>query len=50
MNKNIPNILTISRFIFIPLVIIFLIRNMYLLAFIMLTISALTDVLDRIFS
>lgn len=46
MNKNIPNILTISRFIFIPLIIVFLIKNMYLLAFIMLTLSALTDVLD----
>ncbi len=46
MNKNIPNILTISRFIFIPFIIIFLVRNMYLLAFIFLTLSALTDVLD----
>ena len=46
MNKNIPNILTISRFAFIPLIIIFLIKDIYLLAFIMLTLSALTDVLD----
>lgn len=46
MNKNIPNILTISRFIFIPVIIISLVKNMYLLAFILLTLSALTDVLD----
>lgn len=46
MNKNIPNILTISRFILIPLIIIFLVKNMYLLAFLLLTLSALTDVLD----
>lgn len=46
MNKNIPNILTISRFIFIPLIIIALTLNKYLLAFIFLTISSLTDVLD----
>lgn len=46
MNKNIPNILTISRFIFIPLIVISLITDRYLLAFIFLTVSALTDVLD----
>ncbi|MBO5349384.1 MAG: CDP-alcohol phosphatidyltransferase family protein [Clostridia bacterium] len=46
MKKNIPNILTISRFIFIPLIIIALIIDKYLLAFILLTVSSLTDVLD----
>lgn len=46
MSKNIPNILTISRFIFIPIIIIALITDKYLLAFIFLTISSLTDVLD----
>ena len=47
MNKNnIPNIITISRFAFIPLIVFALIMDMYLLAFIFLTLSALTDVLD----
>lgn len=46
MNKNIPNIITISRFAFIPLIVFSLIMDMYLLAFIFLTLSALTDVLD----
>lgn len=46
MNKNIPNILTVSRFIFIPFIIIFLGKDMYLWAFVFLTLSALTDVLD----
>lgn len=46
MNKNIPNILTISRFILIPFIVISLAFNHYLLAFIFLTLSALTDVLD----
>lgn len=46
MNKNIPNILTISRFLFIPIIIIALTIDKYLLAFIFLTISSLTDVLD----
>lgn len=46
MNKNIPNILTISRFIFIPLIVISLCLEKNLLAFILLTLSGLTDVLD----
>lgn len=46
MNKNVPNILTLSRFVFIPFIIISLVYDKFLLAFIFLTISALTDVLD----
>ena len=46
MNKNVPNILTISRFILIPFIIISLALDKYLLAFILLTLSGLTDVLD----
>ena len=46
MNKNIPNILTVSRFILIPFIIIALSLDKFLLAFILLTISSLTDVLD----
>lgn len=46
MAKHIPNILTIFRFFLIPLVIYFIIKEQYLLAFIFLTISGLTDILD----
>ena len=46
MNKNVPNILTISRFIFIPFIVTALILDKYILAFILLSLSALTDVLD----
>ena len=44
--KNIPNILTISRFIFIPFIFTAIINRQYLIAFILLTISGFTDVLD----
>jgi cardiolipin synthase len=46
MNKNVPNILTLSRFVFIPLIILALAFDKYILAFILLSLSALTDVLD----
>ncbi len=46
MNKHIPNILTISRFILIPIIIVFMAFDKYLLAFLFLTLSGLTDVLD----
>lgn len=48
MIKHIPNILTIVRFIFIPLIVIALALDNYLLALILFTISAITDVLDGI--
>ena len=46
MTKNIPNILTITRFFLIPMIVYFLITEHYLIAFIFLLISALTDILD----
>lgn len=46
MKKNIPNILTIIRFILVPFIILTLCLNQYLLAFIILTFSGLTDILD----
>lgn len=44
--KHIPNILTVIRLIFIPLILVSLIYDNYLLAIILFTISSLTDVLD----
>lgn len=46
MNKNVPNILTMLRFIFIPFIVLALYYNKFILAFALLTLSALTDVLD----
>lgn len=46
MNKNVPNILTMLRFVFIPFIIISLYCNNYILAFVLLTLSGLSDVLD----
>ena len=44
--KHVPNMLTILRFILIPFIILFIALNNYIAAFIILTISAITDVLD----
>ena len=44
--ENIPNILTIIRFILIPFIFISVLTHHYLLAVIIFTISALTDILD----
>ena len=44
--ENIPNILTIIRFILIPFIFVSVISNHYLTAIIIFTISAITDVLD----
>ncbi len=46
MLKNVPNALTLARFIIIPFIIISLIHDDYPLAFIFLVLSGLTDVLD----
>lgn len=46
--KHIPNALTILRFILIPFIIIYIVKDKYIEAFIFLTISGLTDVLDGI--
>ena len=48
MLKYIPNLLTISRFFLIPVIVLYLLQGNYILAFIFLTISGLTDVLDGI--
>ena len=44
--KHIPNALTILRFILIPFIIVSIVKNNYLEAFIILTLSGLTDILD----
>lgn len=44
--RHIPNALTILRFLLIPFIIIALVEDNYIDAFIFLTISGITDVLD----
>ena len=44
--KHIPNALTILRFILIPFIIVYIVQDKYIEAFIFLTISGLTDILD----
>lgn len=44
--ENIPNILTIIRFIIVPFIFFSVISNHYLISIIIFTISALTDILD----
>lgn len=44
--ENIPNMLTIVRFILIPFIFISVIKENYLVAIILFTISAITDILD----
>ena len=46
--RNIPNILTVSRFFFIPFIFGAILNYQFLTAAILLTISGLTDVLDGI--
>lgn len=46
MFKHIPNILTIIRFLLIPLLIGFAIENNYIAVIVILTISGITDILD----
>ncbi len=46
MLKNVPNILTIIRFILIPFIVYFILVGEYISAFITLTISGITDILD----
>ena len=46
MFKHIPNLLTIIRFLLIPIIIIFALQNNYIAAIIVLTLSGLTDILD----
>ena len=44
--ENIPNILTIIRFILIPFIYISVLSKHFLTALIIFTVSALTDILD----
>ena len=46
MIKYVPNILTVSRFFFIPFIIKSLVNNEYILAIILYSLSSLTDVVD----
>ena len=46
MFKHVPNILTIIRFLLIPIIILFAIKNNYIATIIILTISGITDILD----
>ena len=46
MFKHVPNILTIIRFLLIPIIVIFAFQDNYIATIIVLTISGLTDVLD----
>ena len=46
MLNHVPNILTVARFFLIPFIIYFITVNQYITAFIFLSISGLTDILD----
>lgn len=46
MFKHVPNILTIIRFLLIPIIVLFAFEDNYIATIIILTISGLTDVLD----
>ena len=46
MLKHVPNILTIIRFLLIPFIVVAILQQYYILAFILLTVSAITDILD----
>jgi len=46
--KHIPNILTLIRFLLIPIIIILILSGNYLLGLLFFTISSITDVLDGI--
>lgn len=46
MFKHLPNILTIIRFLLIPVIVLFALNNNYIATIIVLTISGITDILD----
>lgn len=48
MKKYIPNILTVSRFVLIPFIVMSLLSENYILSIILLSISGLTDILDGV--
>ena len=43
---HLPNALTITRFVLIPLIVFNIIQDQYIDAFVFLTISGITDILD----
>ena len=46
MLKHVPNILSVCRILLIPVIVILLLNNYFILALILFTISALTDIID----
>ncbi len=46
MFKHVPNILTIVRFLLIPIILILIFQENYIWAFVVLTLSGITDILD----
>ena len=46
MFKHIPNILTLIRFLLIPLIVFYIFTGNFILAFIFFTVSGLTDIAD----
>lgn len=46
MFKHIPNILTILRFLFIPIILYFIFTGNYIIGFLLFTTSGLTDIID----
>ena len=46
MLKHIPNILTVIRFLLIPVIIFYIFTGNYILAFVFFTISGFTDIAD----
>lgn len=46
MIKHIPNILSVCRILLIPVIVILVFNNYYILALIFFTVSALTDIID----
>ena len=46
MLKHVPNLLTILRFLLIPVILYFIFTGNYLLGFVFFTISGITDILD----
>lgn len=46
MFKHVPNILTVIRVLLVPVILYYLLEDNYILAFIFLTLSGFTDILD----
>jgi cardiolipin synthase len=45
--RHIPNLLTVIRFLLIPIIIIMLVNGNYIGAVVVFSISGITDILDR---